>query len=270
MKKLPLPTQDSITLWTDVVNNKHLEARQKLLLKKNLVQERYALYSSQIHDLDQLSALDWENDLETRALLISCFGNNVNFVSAKKAIFSNVSKCPYCTINRPNTLDHYFDKADYPEYAVYLPNLIPCCSECNSQKGTALFDPYHKRKYIHFYYDNIPDYQFLFVHLSFKPQEAIPKVELSLNFQDDTPNTVRIANHFLELNLLKKIKEQINDKLPTIITEISTYHENPNFDAKKIINIRYASLVSTHGVNYWEACMLNGILSSSDFWEKYA
>ena len=43
----------------------------------------------------------------------------------------DVAKCPYCLLNTPNTLDHYFDKSDYPDYSVYTPNLVPCCSIFN-------------------------------------------------------------------------------------------------------------------------------------------
>ncbi|MGF6264384.1 hypothetical protein OKW49_005312 [Paraburkholderia youngii] len=60
--------------------------------------------------------------------------------------------CPYCNLAyghtliiddegkvRP-TLDHFFDKATYPLFAISLGNLIPSCSSCNSSlKGTKDF-----------------------------------------------------------------------------------------------------------------------------------
>ena len=34
------------------------------------------------------------------------------------------------------TLDHFFPKSDFPEQALDIENLLPCCSQCNTQKGS--------------------------------------------------------------------------------------------------------------------------------------
>ena len=269
MKTLNPPAGDSTTLWTNIVNKKNLDPRKKLLAKKTLIEGRYEFYQSHAANLDAMCSLDWSKEEEIKELLISCFGNNVSFTDAKKALFSNVTKCPYCTINRPNTLDHYFDKADYPEYSVFLPNLIPCCSECNTAKGTKIFDILKTRKYIHFYFDTIPNYQFLFVKFSFNSDETIPKINIHLNFQTITPDTVRIEKHFSELQLSQKIKDSVSDKLTTIIEEISLLKGIGLTEIKHLLNIRYSSLAKTQGLNYWETCLYEGILNSPDFIERY-
>ena len=269
MKTLIPPTSDSTTLWTSIVDKKNIIHRNKLKAKKPLIEERYKFYQSNSTNLDVMSALDWSKEEEIKELLISCFGNNVSFTDAKKALFLNVTKCPYCTINRPNTLDHYFDKADYPEYSVFLPNLIPCCSECNTAKGTKIFDTFKTRKYIHFYFDSIPSYQFLFVNFAFNSDETTPKINIRLAFQTTTPDTQRIEKHFSELNLFQKIKDSVSDKLPTIIEEISLFKGKELTEIKDLLNIRYSSLVKTQGLNYWETCLYEGILNSPDFIERY-
>ena len=267
MKNLNPPEMDSTNLWTSIVNRKNLASRGKLLEKKALVEERYKFYHLNSTNLDAMCSLGWSE--ETKELLISCYGNNVSFSDAKKELLFNVMKCPYCTINRPNTLDHYFDKADYPEYSVFLPNLVPCCSECNTAKGTSVFDIYKKRKYIHFYFDKIPDYQFVFVEFSFESDKNIPKVNIRLVFQTNTPDTIRIQKHFSELQLFHKIKDSISDKLPTIIREISMLKQQSELtEIKYLLNTRYDSLKSTQGANYWETCLYKGILNSPDFIER--
>ena len=269
MKPLNPPTSDSISLWTNIVNKKNLDRRRKLQAKRSLIEERYGFYQSNTSNLDVMCTLDWSEEKEIKELLISCFGKNVSFKNAKKELLSNITKCPYCTINRPNTLDHYFDKDDYPEYSVFLPNLIPCCSECNTAKGTKLFDTVKSRKYIHFYFDPIPSYQFLFVNFTFDSNAAIPKINVNLDFQEVTPDTSRMEKHFLELNLFQKIKDSISDKLPTVIAEISLYKGKPHSDVRNVLSLRYDSLVRTKGLNYWETCMFGGILNSPDFIVKY-
>ena len=269
MKTLTLPTENSIALWTSIVQKKNSKRRAKLLAKKSVIEERYEIYQSSSSNLDMMNALDWSKEEDIKDLLIGCFGDNVSFVTARKSLLLNVKKCPYCTINRPNTLDHYFDKADYPEYSVFLPNLIPCCSECNTAKSTKLFDPLKKRKYIHFYYDRIPSYQFLFVDFAFDSDKSIPKINIYLAFQTITADTERIEKHFSELNLFQKIKESISDRLPTIIAEILAFKGTDPSEIRQVLSIRYNSLVKTQGINYWETCMLGGILNSQIFIDKY-
>lgn len=43
-------------------------------------------------------------------------------------------KCPYCLKGNCKTLDHYFDKASYPELSLNVWNLAPSCGDCNYAK----------------------------------------------------------------------------------------------------------------------------------------
>ena len=53
---------------------------------------------------------------------------------------------------------------------------IAFCSECNNIKGTAVFDDEMNRKYMHFYLDCIPEYQFLFVRFESGTEETVPQI----------------------------------------------------------------------------------------------
>ena len=150
MLQIDLPNIDNIKLWDEIVSNKRGIHKSNLLQCRHIVLERYVFYQSHYESLEEITPLDtqfWENIKED---LHSCYGNNVAFSRARKKLLSSAPKCPYCLLNRPNKLDHYFDKSDYPEYSVFAPNLIPCCSECNSLKGTRLFNDDQQRQFIHF------------------------------------------------------------------------------------------------------------------------
>lgn len=68
----------------------------------------------------------------------------------------NGIKCPYCGVNPCRTLDHYYNKALLPQYAILSQNLIPCCGDCNKDKGT--LKAFKKwRRIINPYYDNYHD-----------------------------------------------------------------------------------------------------------------
>lgn len=55
-----------------------------------------------------------------------------------------VTVCPYCNRNFVNStfdktmcdLDHFYEKSDYPIFAISFYNLIPVCHYCNHAKGT--------------------------------------------------------------------------------------------------------------------------------------
>ncbi len=271
MLQINHPDIDNIKLWDEIVSHKREIRKEKLLQYRRLVLDRYAFYQSHYESLEEISPLDaplWENIKED---FHSCYGNNAVFSRAKKILLSSASKCPYCLLNRPNTLDHYFDKSDYPEYSVFTPNLIPCCSECNSQKGTDLFDDSHQRLFIHFYLDNIPDYQYLFVRFIIDSPKSIPQISIDLQFRENEPIERQIRNHFSQLDLLKKYHDAIINRLPVVLGEIKIAKSSGRSldQIQEIMRIRYRALTDTYKNNYWETCMYEGLLSSDGFLEAF-
>ena len=267
MVLLSLPEIDNIQLLDDIISNKKTDRREKLQHYRRQVIDRYTFFESHFNALDEIKPLDSTAWHEVKDDLHSCFGNNVAFNQAKAKIFSGITRCPYCTLNRPNTLDHYFDKSEYPEFVVYSPNLIPCCSECNSIKGTGLFDDVGARQFIHFYLDEIPEFQFLFVRFYIESDEQIPQVVVSLHFEESQENEKHIEAHYSKLNLLRKYRDTIIGRIPSVLDEFRMAKECgiKTDSLKEMIMIRFQSLSKNYGCNYWETCMYEGILNSDGF-----
>jgi len=61
--------------------------------------------------------------------------------------------CPYCGVSPCRTLDHYYNKALLPQFSFLPANLIPCCGDCNKDKGIKKSFGKWKR-IINPYYDN--------------------------------------------------------------------------------------------------------------------
>lgn len=269
MIQLKTPNIDSYKLLDDIIDKKKQSHRKKLLLYKERVKERYRYYELHVKSLSQITSL--EMCVPVKDELHSCYGSNVGFSEAKKKLIASLpiaiqSKCPYCMLNRPNTLDHYFDKNDYPEYSVFIPNLIPCCSECNNLKSNKVFSDLGRREFIHFYYDTLPDYKFLFIRFT-NEYDQVPKIEVFLQFQENDPLKDLVTSHFSNLYLINKYKESINDKLSVILSEINCYlaKEKTKTDIEEILQIRYTSMIERNGYNYWEACIFEGILNSPNY-----
>lgn len=274
MKNLTYPEIDNKSLWDAIVSRKHKVSRSKLKSVREKVMSRYDFYESHIDSLDNIVPLVPEEWGDAKETLMSCYGQNVEFKKVRKIIMDSLSatnrtKCPYCMLNRPNTIDHFFDKNDYPEFSVYIPNLIPCCSECNTQKGTSMFDRCNNREYIHFYYDKIPEDQFIFVRLSYL-DGGVPFVNIELIFKQEDYASKLIRRHFVSLSLIIKYRDVILERLAPVLEEIEMMLNVGIFPdiIKETLRIRYDSLVKCYGKNYWETCMYEGILNSPTFLEQ--
>ena len=61
--------------------------------------------------------------------------------------------CPICGSSLATTLDHYLPKSKFPTLAVTPSNLIPCCSDCNKNKGSNT-DTHSGGLPLHIYFDD--------------------------------------------------------------------------------------------------------------------
>lgn len=273
MKKLTYPKIDNMDLWDRIVSHKKQETKDKLLSIRDIIEERYIFYSEHFDSLNKILPLSKEKWSNVKNELISCYGNNKEFKKVKCQIFDSLStlnqtKCPYCMLSRPNTLEHYFNKDDYPEFSVYIPNLIPCCSECNSGKSTSVFDSSNERKYIHFYHDLIPEEQFLFVRFSFSDKlDSVPIVSIKLKFNENNYYSKLIKRHFENLSLISKYQDIILGRIAPLLEEIQLHKKSgiSTQNIKSVIENKLKSLSKHYGNNYWETCVYEGILNSSDF-----
>lgn len=272
MKALPYPQIDNIALWDKIVSRKHQPAKGKLLPYRDKVNSRYTFYEEHFNSLDAILPLAFTEWFDVKDELKSCYGDNKEFKVIRQQLFNDLSlsgqtKCPYCLLNRPNTLEHYFDKDDYPEFSVYIPNLVPCCSECNTAKSTLMFDNHGKRKFIHFYHDSIPEEQFLFVRFAYSDTDAIPEASITLRPGAENYFSDLVQKHFSNLSLLSKYKSAILDRLAPIIEEIKIHHQSgtPPKSIKDALEIKKGTLANHYGNNYWETCIYEGILNSPNF-----
>lgn len=74
-----------------------------------------------------------------------------HLVYIRKDTMKSVDKCPYCSINAPQQLDHFMDKALYGQLAVCRLNLVPLCGTCNLAKGEISY-----KEFTHPYYQIFP------------------------------------------------------------------------------------------------------------------
>jgi hypothetical protein len=110
-------------------------------------------------------------------------------------------KCPICDISAPFSLDHYLPKRSFPEFAVFVENLVPVCERCNSLKGVST--GIGTGRWLHMYYDPIDSFGFLHCEVE---TSARPPVRYSLVLDDSCPADLRdaIAGTFEGLDLFAR------------------------------------------------------------------
>ena len=160
--------------------------------------------------------------------------------------------CPNCLLEIAGTLDHIIPQTPFPEYSTNPYNLLPCCSTCNSKKNDDWINN-GRRCIIDFYIDDIPDSQFLY---------ACPKIvneKLNISYEIHFPHNYnatlkeRIENHFRKLDLLKRYRENSDDKINELASDIKAaerYGLNDN-NIKGMIKMKANEMQDKYGINYW-------------------
>ncbi|PGS41705.1 hypothetical protein COC58_12380 [Bacillus cereus] len=271
MIKLKLPQSSGIQLYDKIVENKNLERRNRLNNIRDLVAKRFQEYNDNLLALENIKRLT-SLTKEEKEDLKSCYGDNIEF-NRQEVIIQNMQSvamqavCPYCGIGEPVTLDHYLPKGLFPEFSILSINLVPCCDPCNRTKGEKWLED-GVRRIISFYTDEIPEYKYLFVKVSFENNSFIPVIEYNLDFSEENNLTNTIKMHFRDLNLFERYEKQINDKVTGLYLEVMEGASDLSIDEQKSnLKRRVFSLSKRFGSNYWEARLYEALIESN-FFEK--
>ncbi|MEP5765204.1 MAG: hypothetical protein ABJ308_11440 [Halieaceae bacterium] len=129
-------------------------------------------------------------------------------------------KCPFCGgIGQTFTLDHYLPKSEYPQFSVFPANLVPCCRDCNSEKGAAVATSAGSQV-LHPYFDANRFYTDVWV-VAVIQLGADPMAEYAVQ----APNTwsdedkERVKEHFNEYNLSQRYAVEAASELATIVDQ---------------------------------------------------
>ena len=287
MKQLSVPNIDSEVMYNDIAKNKikwdhvcskcdidniHCDSCDEgnsgqMLFMKNDIFDRYKFYEDHKHDLNNIKEVNLLSDEQSDVLRTS-YKNSKVFQKSREVILHNLPdkskiRCPYCGLSMSYTLDHYFPESTYPEYILYVPNLIPCCSHCNSVKNNNLFKN-NERMFLHFYYDPIPSYQFL--KAKFSVENNIPTISFYLEFDEENEINNVIQRHFDELSLIEQYKESYNEILTEICNQAIVYLGQGNTlnEFKCILSELTELNKEKFGVNYYKNVIYDAVCNNAD------
>ena len=260
---------DNAELTKKVFNARRGSRKDKLNKIFAYIKFDYLEYKNQRFSLEKL--VPDKNVTLSRDDLEYCYKKAKEFDEIKQNIYDNVpnsnDKCLYCGISEADTLDHYLNKAEYPEFSIFTDNLIPCCSKCNRKKQA--WKIAGKRIIFNNYFDSIIINDYLIVDIGFSKDVPFIK-DVRLDFSGTTATTKQrdlIEQHYEELELINRYKKSARTSLNTLIESIKNKKKRRNLSKASIkedIEAEIETYEHIFGNNHWEAAVYKGVLNNDD------
>lgn len=274
MKQRIVSVQDSLILYNNITNSmKNSNAKKSILQNLNnpptqVITSRFSVYDNHtlptqhhtIHTIPQGTFTQTQKD--ALEYLYTGSSTTLNRWKALHRSMQNISLqpyCPYCCIELVNdSYDHFLPKDTFPEYSIYVKNLIPCCSNCNSRKNNL-----PSNNFINFYFDTIPVQQFLFVNITYPHNLPVANFNLQNN---GIQNFALINSHFTSLNLLERYK----NISPSFISEIlMSLRSQQNANVQIYLQNQATEYQNTYGDNYWKSVLYSQLSNDQYFLNNY-
>ncbi|GAB3962982.1 hypothetical protein GCM10028805_65180 [Spirosoma harenae] len=267
------PIYNSFRHFEAIIGSKHTVTRSVLNALKAGIKNRFIEYVGKARSNQLLTISNSTYINSDKNALISCYAITKPLEILKQAIYNKQKphirhKCPYCTINAPDTFDHYLPKENYSEFSAFSYNLIPCCSFCNSKKGT-IWKTVAGRKYINFYFDKIPS--IVYIKCSIVYEDDIPITDFQLIKPPSISNEEfrLIESHYKSLNLFERFSDQSNDFITNTKVTLSANIFNSKDDLRDTIIAIASEIMKQYGYNYWQAAILLGLSNSDEFLDSF-
>lgn len=207
-----------------------------------------------------------------RIFLKSLYSSKAAIIKRVKNYYNNdfpnrlyLNSCPYCGLPGAGTTEHILPKEDYPEYAIHILNLIPCCNICNSGKGQKVRDDSGNPEFINFYYHDIESSEFLKSDLTFD-SKGKPKFIFRLEFCPEFDTILRqtIENHYGNLHLLVRYNSLADSKYAECEMTILSFASGGADIVVALSN--YKNIVEkSYGKNHYYSAMIRAMATSTDY-----
>ncbi len=254
-----------LSRYETIRNSKRLPVRPTLIAHQDQIAARY------LELLDRAAGDDLENIgnsplIAIRSQLRSCYDvKTKGLLDLKKSIKEaqlerRLKYCPYCCTTKNETHDHYLPATRFPEFAVNGFNLVPCCFKCNAIKDDDWLDADGRRRYVHFYLDEIPDVEFLEVELLIAPPLRGVGAKFSLKQGEvDDDDWRLIEAHFDRLHLIDRYNEDANDEIAEMLEAGAIHRQTGGPEVRNFfLNLAQAS-GDVFGRSNWRAVLLRAL-----------
>lgn len=240
----------NIALGADI-DNLIAHCRDLSPADKNGLQSLYRLYDSQngiltdeqhdVYDPNKAEVI-YKQYVKTRR-------GGVHY-DIREELNETVGRCPYCSINQPDTLDHYMPESRYKALAVCRLNLVPLCPKCNNLKSDKEF-----AKFIHCYYQQFPDAVFFVAKVFTFKQRWVVRFSIDEAAIPDKTLYDKIVYQCNEIKLIQRLQKEALRYLEDLCGQcVAGSNEELRIWLKDRLNY------SHYGNNDWRTALLRGLL----------
>lgn len=278
MKKIKKPENnivsilDNCTAKMNSPRKERIEQVKDIIIKGTIKYDELAsvgqLYTISEHD--NVGSIATKSDMEAlyEQKFVPKDEPNREFYDKIKLLAPN-GKCPYCQQNIANNLDHFLPKSKYVTFSVTPYNLVPSCSECNTDKSASTFTNYLEQPF-HPYYDDFDDCIWLKAKL-------IENEEISFYFYADPPETVEVSKAKRIRKSFSKEGFGLNDIYKVHAAEVyqACFHrikilfDKGGKDLAVIRLLEYIEDEQSITINSWKAAMYQAMINSDWYWNVY-
>ena len=272
MRKLPKPDLDYQEHFYNCISNKSPELRSRLesyFPRLVAASRRYETHANNV-EFFKISSIGVGASMHSALTVLYR-----NQMAKKKASGRNVydriiisagGQCPFCTHGTPKTLDHYLPQTDFPEFSVFPANLIPCCKDCNHEKGTHSAQNQFEQ-FIHPYFEDISQLQWLESKIDYSMENAPSFIFFVNESVEGLGSTLfaRLKFQFKKLNLNKIYSIQAGNELTGIESHIRAVQEEGGANEVKSYLQSLARSRTEKNKNSWQAAMYRAMAIDDEF-----
>lgn len=171
--------------------------------------------------------------------------------------------CPMCGQGKVSTLDHYLPKSRYAQFAILAANLVPCCRDCNVERGVLLPVDAQGQTF-HPYFDNVENDRWLYAQVVLTDGASI---EYFVSTPGHWPATLagRAASHFKVFRLGELFGTFAATELASIKYRLQKTSMAAGSDGvRQDLRLQADSSRSVH-LNSWKTAMYEALSGSDDF-----
>lgn len=180
-----------------------------------------------------------------------------HLVYIRKDLMKDVDKCPYCSINAPQQLDHFMDKAFYGQLAVCRLNLVPLCGTCNHAKGEISY-----KEFTHPYYQVFPKVPFLKADCRIVKNRVVLAFSIDSKIITDAVLRNRIEKQMQNINLAVRLGKATNEFLSQLCLScfVEKQEEIPIY-----LKFQLKNYEQLYAMNDWRCATIRGLIHCPQF-----
>lgn len=177
------------------------------------------------------------------------------------------ARCQLCGIKKAEELDHYMPETLYPEFAVFITNLVPICNTCNKKKSSQWLNAKQLRQVINLYFDILPDEKFLYAEINIDADTPVVgfKLKRSPNMSKYTHDLLLETYRVLGLKgrMLNEAASYCQGLREEVQTRLNRNSQGTNTQYE--LNTQYDIVKDSLGLNNWESAILDDARNNQDF-----